>query len=45
LRVAVALEENPAGTIRDVAITGVADGFAVGRLSAASPSPLPVVTQ
>ena len=45
LRVAVALQDNLDGTIRDVTITGVADGFAVGMLSAAPRSPLQVMTR
>jgi hypothetical protein len=38
MRVAVAAEENPAGTMQDVTITGTADGLAVGRFAAASHS-------
>jgi threonylcarbamoyladenosine tRNA methylthiotransferase MtaB len=37
MRVAVATDEDPAGTLHDVTITGVADGLAVGRLAVPAP--------
>jgi threonylcarbamoyladenosine tRNA methylthiotransferase MtaB len=45
MRVAVTASdnENPAGTMRDVMITGVADGLALGRFAATPDSPLLVM--
>lgn len=44
MRVAAAAEEDPAGTMQDVTITGVADGLAVGRFTSISHSPSLLVT-
>jgi threonylcarbamoyladenosine tRNA methylthiotransferase MtaB len=45
LRVGMAAQENPAGTVQDVTITGVSDGFAIGRPSTATSSPLFVMNR
>jgi threonylcarbamoyladenosine tRNA methylthiotransferase MtaB len=44
MRIAVAAEEDPAGTMQDVTITGIADGLAVGRFAVPSHSPSLLVT-
>lgn len=43
IRVAAVTQDNAAGTMQDVTITGFGDGFAVGRFAAAPVSP-PLVT-